>query len=100
MSVYILVLLGGQAIGGPAVGWLIDHFGARPSMFLCGGLVALMAVASGMAMARQSHLHARGGPAPRAGPVPAAHRPALTGRPNSLTHSSAAAHARAAPAHA
>jgi MFS family permease len=56
MSVYILVLLGGQAIGGPAVGWLIDHFGARPSMFLCGGLVALVAVLSGMAMARQSHL--------------------------------------------
>ncbi|HEY5847221.1 MAG TPA: MFS transporter [Microlunatus sp.] len=57
MSVYILVLLGGQAIGGPGVGWLIDHFGARPSMFLCGGVVALMAVTSGMAMARQSHLH-------------------------------------------
>ncbi len=57
MSVYILVLLGGQAIGGPTVGWLIDHFGARPSMFLCGGVVALMAVTSGMAMARQSHLH-------------------------------------------
>lgn len=56
MSVYILVLLGGQAIGSPAVGWLIDHFGARPSMFLCGGLVALVAIFSGMAMARQSHL--------------------------------------------
>ena len=29
MSVYILVLLGGQAVGGPAVGWLIVQFGAR-----------------------------------------------------------------------
>ncbi|MET1004447.1 MAG: MFS transporter, partial [Propionibacteriaceae bacterium] len=56
MSVYILVLLGGQAIGGPSVGWLIDHFGARPSMFLCGGLVALVATISGLAMARSSHL--------------------------------------------
>jgi MFS family permease len=56
LSVYILVLLGGQAIGGPAVGWLIDTFGARPSMFLCGGLVALVATVSGMAMARRSHL--------------------------------------------
>ena len=56
MSVYILVLLGGQAIGSPAVGWLIDNFGARPSLFLCGGLVALIAVFSGVAMARQSHL--------------------------------------------
>jgi MFS family permease len=56
MGVYILVLLGGQAIGGPSVGWLIDHFGARPSMFLCGGMVALMALASGLAMAHSSHL--------------------------------------------
>jgi hypothetical protein len=32
MSVYLLVLLGGQAIGSPVVGWLIDHYGARPSM--------------------------------------------------------------------
>jgi MFS family permease len=56
MSVYILVLLGGQAVGGPAVGWLIDHFGARPSMFLCGGLVSLMAVLTGLAIARHAHL--------------------------------------------
>jgi MFS family permease len=56
MGVYILVLLGGQAIGGPTVGWLIDHFGARPSMFLCGSLVALVALGSGLAMARRSHL--------------------------------------------
>ncbi len=56
MSVYILVLLGGQAVGGPVVGWLIDHFGARPSVFLCGGLIALVAFASALAMARQSHL--------------------------------------------
>ena len=38
------------------MGWLIDNFGARPSLFLCGGLVTLMAVCSAMAMARQSHL--------------------------------------------
>ena len=50
------MLLGGQAIGGPAVGWLIDHFGARPSLFPCGGLVALVAAGAAMAMARQSHL--------------------------------------------
>jgi MFS family permease len=56
MSVYLLVLLGGQAIGSPSVGWLIDHFGARPTMFLCGGMVALLAVTAGLAMARTSHL--------------------------------------------
>ncbi len=36
MSVYILVLLGGQSLGGPVVGWLTDQIGARPSMALCG----------------------------------------------------------------
>jgi MFS family permease len=56
MSVYLLVLLGGQAIGSPAVGWLIDQFGARPSMFLCGGLVSVMALVTGLAIARQAHL--------------------------------------------
>ena len=56
MSVYILVLLGGQAIGGPAVGWFIDHFGARSSMFLCGGLIVALAAIAGAALARQSHL--------------------------------------------
>ncbi|WP_375423483.1 MFS transporter [uncultured Friedmanniella sp.] len=56
MSVYLLVLLGGQAIGGPSVGWLIDHVGARPSMFVCGALVALVAAGAGLAMARRSHL--------------------------------------------
>ncbi len=56
MSVYVLVLLGGQAIGGPAVGWFTDQFGARSSMFLCGGLIVLMAAVAGAAMAHQSHL--------------------------------------------
>ena len=56
MSVYVLVLLGGQAIGGPAVGWSIDQFGARSSMFWCGGLTVLLATVAGAAMAHQSHL--------------------------------------------
>ncbi|MCW2812158.1 MAG: putative major facilitator superfamily transporter [Friedmanniella sp.] len=59
MSIYLLVLLGGQSLGGPAVGWLIDHVGARPSMFVCGGLVAIMATLTGLAMARRSHLTLR-----------------------------------------
>jgi MFS family permease len=56
MSVYLLVLLGGQALGGPSVGWLIDHYGARASMLGCGSLVAVVAVSAGLAMARRSHL--------------------------------------------
>ena len=56
MSVYLLVLLGGQALGGPSVGWLIDQYGARVAMFGCGALVALVALGAGVAMARRSHL--------------------------------------------
>lgn len=56
MSVYILVLLGGQAVGGPLIGALTDQVGARPSMALCGGLIILIALACGLAMARRSHL--------------------------------------------
>ncbi len=70
MSVYILVLLGGQALGGPTVGYLIDHFGVRPSMFLCGGMLALVAFVASLGMAKQAHLtlsldlHRRAGKAP------------------------------------
>jgi MFS family permease len=56
MGVYLLVLLGGQSLGGPCVGWLIDHYGARASMFGCGGLVALVSVGVGLVIARRSHL--------------------------------------------
>jgi MFS family permease len=56
MGVYLLVLLGGQALGGPGVGWLIDHYGARGSMFGCGSLVALVSIAVGLTIARRSHL--------------------------------------------
>lgn len=27
MSLYVLVLLGGQSLGGPAMGWVVEHFG-------------------------------------------------------------------------
>jgi MFS family permease len=56
MSVYILVLLGGQSLGGPVVGWLTDRIGARPSMALCGGLVAVVVATYAVRIARRSHL--------------------------------------------
>ncbi|MGI3779571.1 MAG: MFS transporter [Janthinobacterium lividum] len=56
MGVYLLVLLGGQALGGPCVGWLIDHYGARASMFGCGGLVTVVSIGVGLVIARRSHL--------------------------------------------
>lgn len=63
MSVYLLVLLGGQSIGSPAVGRLVDHFGARAALLSCGAAIVLAALVCGLAIA-----HAR---------VPAARRHAL-----------------------
>ncbi len=56
MSVYLLVFLGGQAIGSPVIGWLIDHAGTRPSLFLCGALIAGVSIIAGLGMARTSGL--------------------------------------------
>jgi MFS family permease len=59
MSVYLLVLLGGQALGGPSVGWLIDQVGARPAMTLCGAVLGLVTLVAGLAMAHQARLTLR-----------------------------------------
>ena len=56
MSVYLLLLLGCQAIGGPIVGTVIDHIGVRSTMLICGSIVAIAAGGAGLAMARQSNL--------------------------------------------
>jgi MFS family permease len=56
MSVYLLMLLGCQAIGGPVIGFVIDHVGVRPAMLTSGLIICLVAVGCGLAMARQSQL--------------------------------------------
>jgi MFS family permease len=45
MSVYLLVLLGGTPFGGPLVGLITTHVGARFGMLACGVAPALAAVA-------------------------------------------------------
>lgn len=44
MGLYVLVLIGGNPIGGPLTGWLAGTFGGR-SPFYVGGLAAVVAVA-------------------------------------------------------
>ena len=56
MSVYLLVLLGSQALGGPVVGWLIDQVGARVSMAGCGLTLLTLTLVAGALMGRQSNL--------------------------------------------
>jgi MFS family permease len=75
MSVYLLMLLGCQAVGGPIVGAAIDHIGVRTAMLVCGAVVAAVALAAGLAMAQQSQLRLAVGRRPeRLVPVQIVHR--------------------------
>lgn len=56
MSLYVLVLLGGQAIGGPLMGWIVSTFGVHVGMLVSGGMPALAAVVAGVALARRGQL--------------------------------------------
>lgn len=56
MSLYVLVLLGGQAIGGPLMGWIVSTFGVHVGMLISGGMPALAAVIAGVALARRGQL--------------------------------------------
>ncbi|WP_233579733.1 MFS transporter [Frondihabitans sp. PhB188] len=56
MSLYILVLLGGQAVGGPLMGWIVQSFGVHVGMMVSGGVPALAAVFAGVMLARRGHL--------------------------------------------
>lgn len=57
MSLYVLVLLGGQAIGGPLMGQVVDHFGAHVGMVVAGGVPAAAAAVVGLVLARRGGLH-------------------------------------------
>ncbi len=56
MSLYILVLLGGQAIGGPLMGGVVSTFGVQAGMVVSGGLPAVAALVAGIALARRGQL--------------------------------------------
>jgi MFS family permease len=56
MSLYVLVLLGGQAIGGPLMGWIVETFGAHIGMIVSGGVPALAAAIVGIVLARRGQL--------------------------------------------
>ncbi|GAB3622918.1 MFS transporter [Mariniluteicoccus endophyticus] len=56
MSVYVLVLLGGQTIGGLLIGSVVDAYGARLGMMLCGAAITTLGGLCALGMAYQSHL--------------------------------------------
>jgi MFS family permease len=59
MSVYVLVLLGGQALGGPLMGWIVESFGPQLGMLISGVVPAVAALVVGVVLARSGKLHLR-----------------------------------------
>lgn len=59
MSLYVLVLLGGQAIGGPIMGWAVESFGPHAAMIASGALPALAAIVIALVLARRGQLGIR-----------------------------------------
>lgn len=56
MSLYLVVLIGGQAIGGPMMGWLAEHLNPHLAIFISGGVPALAAVTVAVVLARRGEL--------------------------------------------
>jgi MFS family permease len=59
MSVYILVLLGGQAIGGPIMGQVVELIGPHISMVISGAVPAAAAIAIAIMIAHSARLRLR-----------------------------------------
>ncbi len=56
MSLYIMVLIGGQAIGGPLMGWLAEHLDPHTAILISGGVPALAAAVVAAVLARRGEL--------------------------------------------
>jgi MFS family permease len=59
MSLYSMVMLGGQAIGGPLSGAIADRFGVHVAMMVAGIVPALAAIVIGLVLARSGKLALR-----------------------------------------
>lgn len=56
MAIYSMVVLGGQAIGGPLMGWLTEQWGVRPAMVASGIVPAVAAIVIAVLLARSGNL--------------------------------------------
>ncbi|SFB62214.1 Predicted arabinose efflux permease, MFS family [Amycolatopsis marina] len=53
MGLYVLVLIGGNPVGGPMTGWLADTFGGRAPFYVGGAMSALAAVVCAIVLIRR-----------------------------------------------
>lgn len=59
MSLYSIIMLGGQALGGPISGAIAEHLGVHVAMTIAGAIPALAAIVIGMVLARTARLALR-----------------------------------------
>ncbi len=59
MAQYSIVVLGGQSVGGPLMGWIAETWGPHAAMVLAGAVPALAAVAIALKLARSGKLSLR-----------------------------------------
>jgi MFS family permease len=59
ISLYILVLLGGQALGGPLMGWIVESFGPHTAIMISGLVPAAAAIVIAILIARSASLRLR-----------------------------------------
>ena len=76
MSLYIMVLIGGQAIGGPMLGWIAEYADPHVALLVSGGVPALAALTVGVVLARKGALKLRVDLKDRRHPVRIVSRPA------------------------
>lgn len=59
MAIYAMVVLGGQALGGPMMGWFVDLWGTRTAMVISGAVPAIAAIVIAILLARSGRLSLR-----------------------------------------
>lgn len=59
MSLYVMVLIGGQAIGGPMIGWLAENIGPHQTIFIAGIVPAIAAAWISVLLAQRGQLMLR-----------------------------------------
>ncbi|MDP9696974.1 UNVERIFIED_ORG: MFS family permease [Arthrobacter globiformis] len=56
MSLYIMVLIGGQALGGPMIGFIAEHVDPHAGLLVAGGVPAVAAATVAVVLARKGEL--------------------------------------------
>jgi MFS family permease len=59
MAFWVMVLVGGQAVGGPVMGWFTEHLGAKTAMVIGGAVPATAAIVIAILLAHSGRLRVK-----------------------------------------